>query len=904
MLLTAPFYQYWGKCHQGDQTACYHLLAYHNLDVAACGYQLVKHNYFNSAELFEQIGFQTDENEKAASWFAYFLAWHDIGKFANGFQQLFKHNFPQLIAADHSKQYLTRHDSLGFWLWRDFLINQNEIFFDNYDEKIDSTLDTWLLIMTGHHGKPPELQNVYGSLAFTKQDKQASLAYLKAINQLFLTEHKLEQYPPYFFDKKLRKKFKRVSWLFAAITVISDWLGSNEQYFPFCSEIMPLSEYWYKHAMPQAEKAIATLPKSSPMIPFKDIATLFPFIEKPTPLQQHALSCPITDKGAELFILEDVTGAGKTEASMILAHRLMSAQKARGIYIALPTMATANAIYQRMASVYGQLYQADNHPSLVLAHGASHMNPHFNQSILTKDDNSQQQYKNDEPSIIAECNEWFVDSRKKSLLAEVGVGTLDQALIAVLPFKHQTLRLLGLQHKLLILDEIHAYDSYMIKLLEILLNYHAMQGGSAIILTATLPTFLRDKLLNAFYQGLTASNEGLTINQQAPFPLMTQLNHNGLIEQALPTRDEVKRQVKIDWITDIDSGIDKIKQTIQQGKIICWIKNSVQDAIDLYQQLQLKLNLDTDSILLFHSRFAFCDRLAIEEKTLYWAGKTSNHDIRHGKVIIATQVIEQSLDLDFDEMISDIAPIDLLIQRAGRLQRHVRDQQGNIKPSDKHIQANDDRGQPIITILAPIWQDNPNEDWLNSPIFRNTSYVYSNHALLWLTQQTLKQLGYIKMPEDARLLIESVYNQEIEPPSGLQNSFYDAEGKKLSQASIAEHNTLNFENGYCRGSHDIWQNNMEISTRLTSDNVDIYLAYIEQDTIMPYSTNSNYAWEQSRLTLNKRKWLKVERNIPQLDENRLEKLRKQIHRPNAIIILIEKDKTALFYSKELGFYAN
>lgn len=901
--MTQQFYRYWGKCRQNPDNNSYHLLVYHNLDVAACGYQIVKQNIFNSSQLFEHIGFSAKDVDQAALWFAYFLAWHDIGKFANGFQALFKHNNPQLVSIDTSKSYKSRHDSLGFWLWNNSLKHQPNVKLEQHSEDIDELYDTWLLIMTGHHGKPPE-REAYGNSSFNEQDKQAALDYIIALNQLFIVDSNLAHHACHFFDINYHKKLKQISWLIAGLTVISDWLGSNEQFFPFCSQPMPLDEYWHNHAMLKAEKAIATLPTASPITPFSDIKNLFPFIEKPTPLQQQALTCQLSDNGAELFIMEDVTGAGKTEASMILAHRLMTAKKAQGIYIGLPTQATANAIYQRTAQVYEQLYQADSHPSLVLAHGSSYMNPHFTQTILNHDEISQQKYPKGEQSVSGECNEWFVDTRKKSLLAEVGVGTLDQALMAIMPFKHQSLRLLGLRHKLLILDEVHAYDSYMVKLLENLLHYHALQGGSVIILTATLPFFLRQKLLTAFYKGLNGNKQVLELEQSLPFPLMTQLNHNGLVEQAIETRQEVKRQVNIEWINNIEAGIDKISKAIQQGKIICWIKNSVQDAISLYQQVQLNLQLDHTQILLFHSRFAYCDRLEIEEKTLQWAGKTSNHQIRAGKVIIATQVIEQSLDLDFDEMISDIAPIDLLIQRAGRLQRHVRDKQGNIKPYDEKNQSLDERHPPTLTVLAPDWQAEPNANWLDEPAFRNTSYVYANPAHLWYTQKTLSEQGCIKMPDDARQLIESVYEQDLEPPAGLQKGYHGAQGANLSKSSIANQNVLNLNEGYKRDSKMGWDNEVEVATRLSEDSVDIYLAYQQNEKIIPYSSHSEYAWEQSRISLRRAKWEKIKNQIPQLDQTSLEKLRQQIHRPNAIIVLVETDKESSFYSKELGFYLN
>ncbi|OTP89778.1 hypothetical protein B6D12_04840 [Gilliamella apicola] len=905
-IMAESFYQYWGKYRQNANNSSYHLLAYHNLDVAACGYQIVKHNYFNSFELFQKIGFLSKDKEQAALWFAYFLAWHDIGKFANGFQKLFKHNTPQLVAPDPSKEYLSRHDSLGWWLWHESLSLNPEIQLAQYNQRIMNLYDIWLLIMTGHHGKPPELlKDIKGNSSFNQQDKKNASDYIQAINQFFIKDNKLQHYPQFFFDKTHQEKLNQISWLIAGLTVISDWLGSNEQLFSFNWQVMPLSEYWQNHAIIQAENAIATLPKLSSVAQFKNVKSLFPFIERPTPLQEYALSCQLSDKNPELFIMEDVTGAGKTEASMILANRLMSAQKAQGIYIGLPTMATANAIYQRTANVYEKLYQAGSHPSLVLAHGASYMNSNFTQSILKKDHISQQKYSKGEQSVSAECNEWFVDTRKKALLAEVGVGTLDQVLMAVMPFKHQSLRLLGLQHKLLILDEVHAYDSYMVKLLEALLHYHATQGGSAIILTATLPIFLREKLLNAFNNGLINKQQTLSLNQSLPFPLITRLNYHGLTEQPIDTREEVKRQVEIAWIADIETGISKIEQSIKQGKIICWIKNSVIDAIDLYQQLQLTLNIDTDHILLFHSRFAFCDRLQIEEKALTWAGKSSNSEIRQAKVIIATQVIEQSLDLDFDEMISDIAPIDLLIQRAGRLQRHVRDKYGNIKPDNKENLSKDERDPPVLTVFAPPWQDEPQKDWLDNPAFRNTSYVYPNHAYLWLTQKILRKQTYIKMPQEARLLIDSVYAEDIEPPSGLSEVYYKEKGKSLSHSSIANQSVLDINSGYRRGIDSYWDEDVKLSTRLSKDNIDLYLAYYnEENEIIPYRVNSEYAWEQSRVPISLSKWKKIENSIKQLDEKSSEKIRQQLHKPQAIIVLVEKGKDSSFYSKSLGFYAN
>ena len=256
--------------------------------------------------------------------------------------------------------------------------------------------------------------------------------------------------------------------------------------------------------------------------PLQSIESLFPFIKQPTPLQHYALTEPLTDQ-PQLFILEDVTGAGKTEAALVLAHRLMMQGLAEGLYIALPTMATANAMYKRLGDVYRKFYQASNNPSLILAHGARELSKDFQDSvILATQQTPDSDYlhggkeEDQELSATAYCNAWLADSRKKALLADVGVGTLDQALLAVLPSRHQSLRLLGLARNVLLVDEVHAYDSYMQKLLDALLEAHARQGGSVILLSATLPQTMREKLVKAFHKGLEQDEPRLSDPAQYP----------------------------------------------------------------------------------------------------------------------------------------------------------------------------------------------------------------------------------------------------------------------------------------------------------------------------------------------------------------------------------------------------
>ncbi|QBH96775.1 CRISPR-associated helicase Cas3' [Limnobaculum zhutongyuii] len=883
---------YWGKTRKSDNDEgdAYHLLPYHCLDVAACGYELVINNRFHAAEILESLGFSRDEGAK---WFAYFLSWHDIGKFARGFQQLWSHNNLALVPPVNGRNYAHRHDSLGYWIWKNHLCREWREGQANFlpDENIKKdwipALDVWLKISCGHHGRPPEKAS-NSALAFTPDDFREVESWLLSLRQLFA----VERFPSFFADKSWVVRLKQQSWLLAGLTVLADWLGSNTVHFPLVSQPMSLDIYWQR-TKKQAEISISQLPATSLINPFHHHHQLFPFIQQLTPLQQRSVELNITSHGPQLIVMEDVTGAGKTEAALILAHRMMAQGKADGLYVGLPTMATANAMYQRLAAAYRQLFHSGSSPSLILAHGARQMSSLFNQSVWQQSDlNTQRHYAPDEVSGSAACDYWFADSRKKSLLAEVGVGTIDQLLMAIMPMNHQSLRILGLYNKILILDEIHAYDAYMVCLLERVLYFHAAQGGSAILLSATLPFSLRKKLLNAFNSG--AGYLPITPHPQADYPWLSHLNSQQLDECHVATRNEVKRQVAVNWLTDEEEAIALIKKNVANGQCICWIRNTVDDAILAYQRVLQDIN--PNDALLFHSRFAFIDRMNIEQKVLTWFGKESGSSLRCGKVLIATQVIEQSLDIDLDLMISDLAPIDLLIQRAGRLQRHTRQLDGE----RKHILP-DERPLPLLHILAPEWQPDAVKDWLGSTL-KGTGFVYTDHACLWRTQSVLRDLGAICMPEQARMLIDGVYESLASVPEALQRVEDNVLGKVYGEQAAAKQILLVRDKGYDRNSSDLlWSKEIEISTRLSEDTIELYLALLDDDQILqPYADNVDFPWEQSRVQIRDSLWKKILTNVSYLQRDELERFRQQIHRPDAQVLLLNQDKTSDYYSQTWG----
>lgn len=888
------YLRYWGKTNKSnkDISPPYHLLAYHCLDVAACGYYIIKNNIFDSRSILEKCGII---GTNAENWIIWFLASHDIGKFARGFQKYAEFPDSPLVPPVSGISALERHDSLGFYLWGKLLegwsAGSNEIIAGIEPEnraRFESALNSWMLISTGHHGIPPDTMKNRSSLAFTDEDIVAATHYLEALSELFPFT-----LPQEWKTKAGRKCLKQHSWFFAGLVTLADWMGSDETQFPMLSEPMSLKDYW-PLACEKAQQAILRMPPLSQHSHYQDHRALFPFIQTLTPLQQRASELDISAPGAQLVVLEDVTGAGKTEAALILTHRLMSANKGHGLYVGLPTMATANAMYQRLASAYHALFTDESRPSLILAHGGREMSDSFRQSIWQPTENIAEDYARDDGNATTECHTWFADSRKKALLAEVGVGTLDQLLMAVMPFRHQSLRLLGMRDKILLLDEVHAYDGYMVKLLEGLLRFHAAQGGSAIILSATLPAALREKLLNAFSDGAGFMSAGGSDN--AGYPWLSHLTSSGLLEQPLATRPEVQRTVAVNWIQQRQEALDIIYRVVSAGQCVCWIRNTVDDALDTYQQLLHEGIVPEQDLLLFHSRFAFIDRIAIENKTLNWFGNNAPVSERRGKVLIATQVVEQSLDLDFDWMITDLAPIDLLIQRAGRLQRHIRDAHGQRKST-----LPDERQPPVLHILSPHWQEQAEEGWLGQEL-KGTGFVYADHACLWRTQALLRQYGEIRMPDNARTLVDGVYEQKITAPEGLQTLSDIAFGKVLSQRSVAAQNLLRHDLGYDREASDfLWDKDREFSTRLGEESVDIYLAWQDEEgELHPVVAQGDFCWEMSRLSVRLSWWRKQSGEFLLPGEEALELFRKKQHRPTAQVVLVSAEGEARYYNKQTG----
>jgi CRISPR-associated endonuclease/helicase Cas3 len=845
------YFAYWGKARSDDESAQrYHLLAFHSLDVAACGEQLLRLPNFSLAALAADLGWPLAEVQR---WFVFFLALHDVGKFARAFQGIVTDLSLDLVKKNSSKPYQQRHDTLGWLFWRDRgadrvlgPLRQEEDFWDD-----------WMRTASGHHGKPSRETASGGNRSleaedfFLPEDFDAALCFVDEMKELF----PVRNLP--VLSAEDSKILKRYSWKLAGLAVLADWLGSDSEIFHYREEPLPIRDYWEQFAKSQAESAVCAAGLRASAVRrwgegVDAFAELFGEEKIATPLQEYAATVEISAE-PQLFLLEDVTGAGKTEAALLLAHRLMVAGFAQGIYFALPTMATANQMYERVGWVYRSLYESQAEPSLILSHGARQMVESFRQSVLKPGEQPQDfSYASDDKSGSAQCSAWLADNRKKALLADVGVGTIDQALLGVLPVRHQSLRLLGLSGKVLVIDEVHSYDAYVSTLLEGLLEAQALQGSSVILLSATLSAELRAKFVVAFQKG--CGGRPVSAAPDIRYPLATQVcGRIDVRTHVCKTRAQLARQVQVKPLHSEQEVFDLIAREAKAGRSICWIRNTVEDARRAYAALQP--SLPAERLQLFHSRYAMGDRLAIEGEVLRRFGLHSTEEVRRGQVLIATQVVEQSLDLDFDVMVSDLAPVDLVIQRAGRLQRHARSAEGDLAADGVER-----RESPALHLLCPEFTKEPDSNWYKR-LFPKACFVYPDAGQLWLTERALLDAGCIITPGEpgqsgsVRSLVESVYEKDAgaSVPDALQRATREQEGKILADRSLAGFNRLRLDAGYCDDGKNMWYEESQIETRLGEESRTIYLAREDDGALRPLLDAEHFPWEYSAVRIDVRK---------------------------------------------------
>jgi CRISPR-associated endonuclease/helicase Cas3 len=613
--------RYWGKARpRSDDGPCWHPLAWHSLDVSAAMEAMLDIRPAWLTAVADCAGLTRDEARKRLILVA---ALHDLGKFADNFQRKVPdlHRALQPDACDRESR--SGHGDVAAVMWNTC---QAEVELH--------VLDGWAMAAFAHHGAP---------VAETGLADAASPAAIDDATAFARSAVALIGAPDGQYARG-------GAWLVAGLVILADWIGSNQEWFAYAHPEATPADYWAQ-AKDRARRAVteAHLAEAGATARF-DLAMLIGTAAVPSPLQAWA-AAQEPQRGRHLYVIEDLTGAGKTEAALILAHRLMQDGVAEGLYWALPTMATANGLYRRLAGTYRALFAVDADPSLVLSHGAADIDDGFQASIgRERDETYGESADPQDIGAAAFCAAFAAEERKKNFLAQVGVGTLDQVLLGVLPVRHQSLRLAALARRVLIVDEAHSYDPYTSRTMERLLEFHAAHGGSAIVLSATLTQALRRNLIKTY------SREAAKQLEKADFPLVSHVAGDTLTETPLGASRGTRRDLLFRRFDTPDDAMAALLERAQAGYCTVYICNTVADAIAAYEHLRA-LAPEGVHVDLFHARYAAGDRWARETEVLKRFGKKSTPKERHGQLLVATQVIESSLDLDFDYLCSDLCPV-------------------------------------------------------------------------------------------------------------------------------------------------------------------------------------------------------------------------------------------------------
>lgn len=503
------------------------------------------------------------------------------------------------------------------------------------------------------------------------------------------------------------------------LVIMADWIASNTAYFP----LIPIEEMPDFYDETRAERAFQKLRLPGPWI-ISDDWKAEDYFKRRFTFEANVVQETMDRVAAQtetpgVMILEAPMGHGKTEAALSAAEILMNRFHLGGAAFFLPSQATSNAMFARMTQ-WAQHQPDAVRVAVELIHGQAAFNAEF--AAL---DAGSVRVAQDEPVAESLTVHSFFRGRKTGLLANLVVGTVDQLLMAALQQKHVMLRQLGLTGKVVIIDECHAYDAYMNVYLDRVLNWLGAYRVPVILLSATLPGKRRAQLLRAYLGERRSGGKEAETAQE--YPLLSLTQGDKILMEAIPAQGQ-SRCVAIRK-TEEESALAEAGRILEHG-CVGMIVNTVKRAQMLREEL--KQRYPNAEILMDHSQFLVSDRLEHEREILRRVGKHSDGKTRKGVLVIGTQVLEQSLDLDFDLLITDLCPMDLLLQRIGRLHRHER-----TRPTEA--------AEARCLVLGA-----------NGELDGGSRAVYGDYLLL-RTREFLPET--IRLPEDISPLVQKTYGK-------------------------------------------------------------------------------------------------------------------------------------------------
>ena len=704
----------WGKADP-ESPETYHPLLYHMLDVVAVVQNIWEKVLGRRIKKGVVSKISGAEPEK---WIFFIAALHDIGKACPSFQR--KVSFHKLTLEAEGYKFPRiedrPHNLLSLQVIKNFLQSGEMI-----REKADVfTAINWAMMAGGHHGLIP----THKEISDVQEENLGGDLWVESRVKIIVELAEVIGFSLERIPRINEEHLTPVTVFLLGLITVADWVGSSEDFFPYQKPVYSALEY-FEIAGKRAREAVNRLSWEHLTSREKTPIDLFVFPNL-RPLQSSTLEF-IKEMGEPgLIIIEAPTGEGKTEAAMLAYNEWQRMCDGQGLYVGLPTQATADQMFGRIKEFLGRSFPEDV-VNLQLLHGNASILESF-QEMIVRDSVGE-----DEGVVIA--NEWFT-FRKRGLLGPFGVGTVDQTLMSVLPTRHFYLRLFGMAGKTVVIDEVHAYDTYMSSLLDRVLDWLSALGSSVVLLSATLPMKRRVELVRA-YGGREAEVPPV------PYPRITGTGAKVVLSRKITVSPENIRTVEIEWINDsIEDMITLIGEKLRDGGCCALVCNTVKRAQTAYRELQepmMELGIDVD---LFHARYPFEGRMERQDRCLDRFDK-KDRDSKNKYLLIATQVIEQSLDLDFDLMISELAPVDLLLQRMGRLQRHKREYRPH------HCRT------PTIVIVKPPTNDE------GLPMFGPERYFYYDYILL-KSLVVLRRYHAVRVPEDVEDMVEGVYG-DVEP---------------------------------------------------------------------------------------------------------------------------------------------
>lgn len=740
-----PAWELWGKGRPSGSCPAHPVLL-HMLDVAAVAALLLT-RIAPRALRQRLLSLHPDGELASLRLLLFVIALHDLGKITPAFQAKLPWAQPLLRARGFdldAPESARHHGDAGLGFLRDAL---RELGLPN------TAARALARAVTAHHGEFPTDASLNGAFGGKERGRSERWNTARHDAVAMLRE---------FFDAHapsvLAVDHPFVMQL-AGITAVADWIGSMEEVFAYEPPQPSLAAYW-PLALQRAALALDRVGmRASEDTTAQTFEALFPTYT-PWPLHRAAEALASTLDGSTLVIVEAPMGEGKTEASLLLANAAAARLGQQGLYIGLPTKATANQMLGRVRS-FLERTRPDAKTNLMLAHPDAELVEGFRSLVAIYDRDAR-------TASGVRAEGWFL-SKKRTLLADHAVGTIDQALLGVMRTQHAFVRLYGLAGKTVILDEVHAYDTYTSTILERLVEWLASLGTTVLLLSATLPRARREALANAYRRGLGASTPSSA--EDIRYPRVTTATRDRIAATHVTPRGEpVSVSVKrVD--DDLDAIARELAAEVRDGGCVGWICNTVDRAQAAYEALR-KIAPEIPRLLI-HARMLPEDRAARERQLEALLGPTSRGAQRPERcIVVGTQVLEQSLDVDFDLLVTDLAPIDLLLQRAGRLHRHrERTNRAPAHPSPR------------------LWVVHPAGPYDSVPI-RDVAIVYPE-ALVRGTLRELEGRRVVTLPDDIETLVEAVYSADLSnADDALRDAYIDHLGRAVAQRQDAENRLI------------------------------------------------------------------------------------------------------------------